>query len=85
MKQPLIAKIRNGKITLPGELRKEWNEGEVVVMRSPGGFFVKSLTPPSLTVAAQQLSRVAQRRGITARDVAKAVVRARKQVYAGRT
>src|SRR3989344_3041992 len=65
MKQTLITKIKNGKITLPKELRKEWSEGEVVFMRSPGGFLVKSITPPSLTVSAKRLTKAAKRGVIT--------------------
>lgn len=84
MKQSLITKIKNGKITLPKELRKEWNEGEVVFTRSPSGFLVKSITPPSLTVASKRLSKAAKQAGITAQDITQAVARARKKVYAGR-
>jgi len=85
MKQSLVTKIRNGKITLPKELRKEWNEGEVVFTRSSGGFLVKSLTPPSLTASAQRLTKAAKKIGLTAKDVTQAVAWARKQTHAGRT
>jgi hypothetical protein len=85
MKQTLITKIRNGKITLPKELRQEWNDGEVVVMRSASGFFVKSLTPPSLTAVARRLTRAARQRGIKPSDVTRAVAWARKKTYVGRT
>lgn len=84
MKPSLITKIKNGKITLPKELRKEWNEGEVVFTRSPNGFLVKSITPPSLTVSAKRLTKAAKKAGLTANDVTRAVVWARKQTYAGR-
>ena len=84
MKQSLVTKIRNGKIALPKELRKEWNEGEVVFMRSPGGFLVKSITPPALTATAKRLTKAAKQASITSQDVTQAVAWARKQTYAGR-
>ena len=49
MKELIITKIKNGKITIPKELLAEWPGSEVVIMRSARGFTVKSITPPSLT------------------------------------
>ena len=85
MNQSIVTKIKNGKITLPKELRKEWKEGEVVFMNGPDGFFIRSITAPSLTVIAKRLSKAASKAGITPKDVADAVALARKKVYAGRT
>ena len=80
-----ITKIKNGKIILPRELQKEWQEGEVIFLDAPGGFIAKSITPPSLTVISKKLSKAAAKLGITDTDVTDAVSWARKKVYEGRT
>ena len=78
MTESTITKIKNGKIILPKELQEQWPEGEVVFMRSPGGFMVKSITPPSLTSLSKRLSRAAKKTGITQKDVDDAVAWARQ-------
>ncbi len=85
MSQSIITKIKDGKITLPQEFQKEWSEGEVLVMRAPGGFFVKSITPPSISAIAKRIGKAAASARITAKDVTAAVAWARKQTYEGRT
>ncbi|MEK7617955.1 MAG: hypothetical protein AAB410_02315 [Patescibacteria group bacterium] len=84
MARSIITKIRGGKITLPKGLQKEWAQGEVVFMRSPGGFTVKSITPPSLTTLSGRLSEAAKKAKLTPKDVKDAVAWARKKTYAGR-
>lgn len=84
MNESIVTKIQNGKITLPKELREEWPEGEVVFMRSPGGFRVQSITPPSLILLSKRLSKAVKQAGITQKDVDGAVAWARKKAYAGR-
>ena len=84
MTQSIVTKIKNGKITLPKELRDEWKNGEVVFMPSAGGFLAKSITPPSLTVISKKLSKAAAKAGITPKDVNKAIAWARKESNAGR-
>lgn len=85
MTQSIITKIKNGKITLPKELRKEWKNGQVIFMPSPGGFLVKSITLPSLTTLSKNLSKAAKKAGITSKDIAKAVAWARKKTYESRS
>ena len=84
MIESTVTKIKNGTITLPKELRKQWPAGEVIFMRSPGGFTVKSITPPSLTALAKRLSQGAKKARVTAKDVDSAAVWAKKKLYAGR-
>ena len=84
MNQSVVTKIKNGKITLPKELQKEWKQGEVVFMPAPGGFLAKSITPPSLGAMANRLSKAAGKARITAKDVGDAVAWARKKTYADR-
>ena len=78
MTELTITKIKNGKIILPKELQEQWPEGEVVFTRSPGGFMVKSITPPSLTAISKRLSKAAKKAGITEKDVNDAVAWARQ-------
>lgn len=80
----IVTKIKNGKITLPKELQEEWKEGEVIFIRASGGFLAKSITPPSLTAVAKRLSKAASKAGVNPKDVAKAVVWARKKTYESR-
>lgn len=79
MTESTVIKIKNGKITLPKELQKEWPEGEVVFMRSAGGFLAKSITRPFLSSLSKRLSKAAKKSGITARDIRDAVVWARRK------
>lgn len=85
MNRTVITKIQNGKITLPKDLQRDWQEGEVVFMNTPGGFLIKSITPPSLTTIAKRLSKAASKAGVTPKDITKAVTWARKKTYEGCT
>ncbi len=85
MKHPIVTKIKNGKIALPREFLKDWKEGQVLFTESPGGFFIKSITPPSLSSIAKKLSKAAAKAKITPKDVREAVLWARKKVYEGRS
>lgn len=85
MNQSIVTEIKNGKIALPKELLKDWKEGRVLFTRAPGGFFIKSITPPSLSSMAKKLSKAAAKARITGKDVAEAVAWARKKTYEGRS
>ncbi|MBI2355850.1 MAG: hypothetical protein HYV13_01415 [Candidatus Doudnabacteria bacterium] len=83
MRQSTITKIKNGKITLPKDLQKEWKEGEVLFMRSSGGFLIKSITPPSLSALRPKLKKLGKL--VSSKDIDDAVSWARQKTYAGRT
>lgn len=85
MNQSIVTKIKNGKITLPKELRKDWKEGQVLFTSGQGGFFIKSITPPSLSSIAKKLSKAAAGARVTPKDVTAAVAWARKKIYEGRS
>lgn len=85
MNQSIVTEIKNGKIALPKELLKDWKEGQVLFTRAQGGFFIKSITQPTLSSIAKKLSKAAAQAKITQKDVREAVAWARKKVYAGRS
>lgn len=82
MKEPMITRIKDGKITLPKDLRKDWKEGQVIFVPTESGFYIKSVTPPSLDAIASRLRKLGK--SLTSKDIKKAVAWARKKTYASR-
>lgn len=85
MNQSIITKIKNGKITLPKGLQKEWGTDKVMFLSGPDGLYIKPITNPSLSILAKKMSKAAAKAGITPKDVTDAVAWARKKHYANRT
>lgn len=82
MREPTITKIKNGKITLPKDLRQAWKGGQVVFVPTESGFYVKSVTPPSLDALASRLRKLGK--SLTSKDIKNAVAWAKKKTYASR-
>lgn len=82
MTQPVITQIKNGKITLPKSLQKEWGTDQVVFVPAQDGVYIKRLTRPSLAAIEPKLKKLGKM--VSSKLIDEAVGWARRQPYAGR-
>lgn len=82
MTQSIVTTIKNGKITLPKGLQKEWGTDEVMFVPSQDGAYIKPIVRPSLASIRPKLKKLGKM--ISNKDIADAVAWARQKTYGGR-
>lgn len=65
------AKVKNGVITLPKELRKTWGEAEVYVSAGRDSIFIKKFARPSLSELRPKLKALGKR--ISEKEIEEAI------------
>ena len=82
MNEPIITKIKDGKITLQKDLQKEWGTTDVVFVRDDDGVYVKPITPISLEALASRLRKLGKL--VPSKTINEAVKWAKQKTYASR-
>lgn len=80
---PQTTKVKNGKITLPRELRKSWEKADVFIEFSGDTIFIKRLSKPTLTLKEMmdKFRWAARKTSLSRKDVEKAIQEVRKETY----
>ena len=77
-------KIKNGSITLPEELRKQWTGADVYISGEKNTLFIKRLSKPALTLKEMlhEFREAARKTKLSKKDAESAVRETRKEIYA---
>ncbi len=81
MTQQVVTTIKNGKITLPKGLQKEWGTDKVVFVSDQYGVYIKPLSAPSLEAIEPKLKKLGKM--VPTRLINEAVKWAKQKTYAG--
>lgn len=82
MREPTITKIKDGKITLPKDLRQAWKGGQVIFVRSDDGVYIKPITPISLEALGSRLKKLGKL--VSSKTIDEAVRWAKQKTYESR-
>ncbi len=69
-------KVKNGRITLPKELRKKWKGVEVITQTSDDTIVIKKIEKPAFWKTWEKVGKISK--GITKKDIKEAITQARK-------
>lgn len=72
-----IAKIKNGKLSLPKKVQKSLRETEVAILPLEDGFYVKKISKPSFETLRPRLLKLGKL--ISKKDINEAIRWARRQ------
>jgi hypothetical protein len=81
MNQFTTTKVKNGSIALPKDIRKTWQNAEVMILPGADSVYIKRLKQPTLSELKPKLKQAGRK--ITQKDINEAVTWAKQQTYQG--